>query len=202
MMVIHKVNLQRRYDSLYTFQILILLQSKSPMGRKKISKALMIGEGYTRRLLDFLCRKNYIKIQKLGAGLTSKGSTLLKDVRVQRVIIDLQGLAVDLYNIAVLVKSRGEMIRDGLAQRDEAIKVGASGATTLIHHQNKLILPTILASQPINDKITDYFQDVFNLEDNDVIIIGSGPKFFTAERGALAVALSLLPHIQEKIRMT
>jgi len=188
---------KRTYDSLDIFRLLILLRSESPLGRKRISETLGIGEGHARTLLRFLYKGNYINIQKRGVSLTSKGSELLKEVRVQRIVIDLQGLAVDVYNVAVLVKSSRKMVKNGVEQRDESIKAGATGATTLICHQGKLMLPVYPTPQPINEKITDYFRGIFDVEDNDVIIIGSGPSFPLAERGALAAALTLLPKIQK-----
>jgi hypothetical protein len=65
-------------------------------------------------------------------------------------------------------------IRSGIEQRDAAIKMEASGATTLIFKDNKFVIPgtnyNSLTKEPDTAKIL-----IENLkpEDGDVIIIGS-----------------------------
>jgi Domain of unknown function (DUF4443) len=82
-------------------------------------------------------------------------------------------------------------IRSGIEQRDAAIKMEASGATTLIFKDNKFVIPgtnyNSLTKEPDTAKIL-----IENLkpEDGDVIIIGSALKGRrTAELAAKNAAL-------------
>jgi hypothetical protein len=106
--------------------------------------------------------------------------------------VNARGLVVGDFDVAVLVRGRAERVKDGLRQRDEAVKAGAAGATTLVFRGGRLLMP------PETDLDTGYPQlarqvrAAFELREGDVIVIGSAGDLRAAEDGALAAAVDLL----------
>jgi hypothetical protein len=97
------------------------------------------------------------------------------------------------YNIAILIRNQAEKVNKGLEQRDAAVRAGASGATTLIYKDHKLILPTVSAD--ISEDYPKAFRQIIQLMkpvDNDVVIVSCGETLKDAEYGALAAAWTLL----------
>jgi len=89
-----------------------------------------------------------------------------------------------------LVKNLAYVIRSGIEQRDEAIKAGAIGATTLIFRNGRLLMPGSREDLLRNDpKIHSLILQQFKPEDNDVIIIGSSQDKKIAEMAAKSAAL-------------
>ena len=72
---------------------------------------------------------------------------------------------------------------------NEAVRAGASGATSLVFKNGKLIFPGG-TTEPDQERLYPLFS-VFNIEENDLIIIGTAHSYEMAERGAISAALSL-----------
>ena len=74
----------------------------------------------------------------------------------------------------VLLKQFGFAIKSGIEQRDAAIKMGATGATTLLFKDDKFVMVCTnydsLADEP---RIAKFLVEKLRPEDGDVIIIGS-----------------------------
>jgi hypothetical protein len=82
----------------------------------------------------------------------------------------------------------------GIEQRDVAVKAGAIGATTLIQKSGKITFPS--KGLDVNNldvnKFGNHLKKIFEINDNDVIIICSAPSYKIAEYAALEVGLSLI----------
>jgi len=101
-----------------------------------------------------------------------------------------------------LVKKASTKLRDGVEQRDAAIKVNGSGATCLVYDGINLFFPTKTKfkdekdNTKINPKTLNYFKAEIEatkvkIENNDVIIIGSGDNYQKARLATLNAALTL-----------
>ncbi len=93
----------------------------------------------------------------------------------------------------MLIKGCGDRVKTGVEQRDAAILTGAKGATTLVFKNQTLIQPGI------SENLAQDFPAAFNqitrrleLEDNDVIVVGSAESWEKADYGALAAAWTLI----------
>jgi len=166
------------------------------IGRGSLSKKLELGEGATRTLISRLTKAQLIVTTRSGCTLTKKGEGLWKQVKSiipHKLRIENNELTFAAYTMAVLVKNRAETVKKGLEQRDAAVKAGASGTTTLIYRDGKMVLPTISS-----DISTDYpkaFHQIMHLMnpmENDVVIVSCGATLKDAEYGALAAAWTLL----------
>jgi hypothetical protein len=96
------------------------------------------------------------------------------------------------YNSGALVSKAGDRIRRGLEQRDAAIRVGASGATTLVYKGGKLLFPPEEVASEEWPDVSKRIIKIFQPSENDVVIVTSGASPKLAEAGAIAAALTLL----------
>jgi predicted transcriptional regulator len=166
------------------------------VGRIRLSKELELGEGATRTLVKHLKNEGIIKVSKYGIVLSEQGKKMFSDLKFkisEGIEVPPNPLTVGPFNIAVLVRGLAHKIKQGLEQRDTAIKAGALGATTLIFSRNRLTMPSskgdIFEGIP---SIRDMLVSKLGPKENDIIIIGSGENKISAEIGAKMAALELL----------
>jgi len=177
------------FDLVKTLEI---VDKEEMIGRTRLSQELGLGQGATRTILDHLERAGLIKVERAGCILTSKGSRLLKELKsIVRVGFNVPHTIFPIgpYNSGVLVSRARRKIRKGIEQRDAAIRVGASGATTLVYREGKLLFPPDeIASEELSKKIIEIFQP----DEDDAIIVAGGCSPRVAEAGARAAAWTLL----------
>ena len=134
-------------------------------------------EGVVRTLLKHLKMQDLIESTKNGTTMTEKGMTMLSGlVSSMPVQISIPKYSVTLgkFNHVVLLKQFGFAIKSGIEQRDAAIKMGATGTTTLLFKDDKFVMVCTnydsLADEP---RIAKFLVEKLRPEDGDVIIIGS-----------------------------
>jgi len=184
------------FSVFHVIKVLELTAKEGPIGRGKLSKKLRTGEGATRTLLNRLIDAGLIATSKLGCSLTKKGETIwneFQSIFPQKVKLEKSELTLANCNIAMLIKGCGDKVKTGIEQRDAAILIGAKGATTLVFKKQTLIQPGI------SENVARDFPEIFNqitkqleLEDNDVVVIGSADTWEKAEYGALAAGWTLI----------
>jgi predicted transcriptional regulator len=181
------------FNEAHVVKVLELVSGNEAVGRIRLSKELNIGEGATRTLLRHLKNEGITQSSRSGITLSETGVKLFSDLQSRLskgTEVPSSPLTVGAFNIAILVKGTAKSIRSGMEQRDIAIKNGALGATTLVFRNNKLSLPT--GEESISNLMRNELVSKFNLEENDVIIVGSAENKETAEIGAKMAALQLL----------
>lgn len=165
------------FDMVHVFKTLQLIQENGHVSREKLCEDLGLGEGIIKTLVRHLKMQNLIESTNAGTKMTKKGrsffSELLSSIPAE---ISLSKCAITLgkFNYAVLVKQMSSMIKDGIAQRDAAIRMGASGATTLLFKDNKFLIPqTDFDSLKDEHQLSEQMIKYLHPQDGDVIIIGS-----------------------------
>jgi len=174
--------------------LFLLYKSEKPVGRYVLMERLGIGEASTRTLLKFLTNLGLIKsVNRKGHTLTDLGKMVTTKIVEKIVEIKevkgLKNITVGPVNVACHIKNTAHLIKDGLKQRDAAIMAGAKGATTLIVHSGKITFPK--EDIKISEENGEILNNLFDLEDGDVIVIGTGNTLREAENGAVAAALTL-----------
>jgi predicted transcriptional regulator len=183
------IDVRASYTSVHIVKILFLLSEK-PMGRFQLMEEMGMGEATIKTLIKRLKKSKLIESSTRGNVLTKRGNELLKKIlmKISKPIeITMDDYAVGKYNTAILVKKSSKKVKLGIEQRDEAIKIGADGATTLIFNNNKLTFPGC------EKNITGLEKNLrkhFKIEDEDVIVIGSGSTKKISEEASIKVALS------------
>jgi predicted transcriptional regulator len=184
------------FVEVHVIKTLMVIGSEGPVGRGKLARAIMLGEGAVRTLLRHLEHQGLTKTSKAGIALTEKGrgiSSELQSETSNAVEVPRSSITVGSYNIAILVKNGARAIKGGIEQRDAAIAIGAQGATTLIFKDNKLTMP-LVNEDVFRDvpQIGERLMSELNPGEDDVIVIGSARDKLTAEFGAIAAALETL----------
>lgn len=168
---------------------------EKPVGRAGLSEKLQLGEGATRTLIDRLQTERLIKISKAGCELTRSGLSILKDLNSKfpkKMKIPASSITVGAHNFGILVKNAASKVRNGIEQRDSAVRVGASGAVTFILRQGRLFMPPPADIESKEwPEIGRQLLELFQPEENDVIIVGGADTEEKAEQGARAASWTL-----------
>ena len=177
-----------RFAEFHVRRALELIAEHEKIGRKQLVKELGIGEGSVRTILNQLKRRELITSSRGGHALTPKGKRFLGKP-FEFVQIDAGDLTVGEVDVATIVRGAARKVKRGIEQRDEAIKVGAAGATVLIFRKGKFQFPHgfLKIGKELNNTLTK----IFKPREGDVIIIGSAQDAVKAETGARAAARTL-----------
>ncbi|MDD1766964.1 MAG: DUF2111 domain-containing protein [Methanomassiliicoccales archaeon] len=178
-----------KFSPYHVWKAYRIIDEDGPIGRKALSSALKVGEGSTRTILDRMIREGSAENTNRGAILTERGKEKLSDSGILIDEVDLDGLTVGRYDCAVLVRGTAQKVRLGCEQRDEAVRGGATGATTLVCRKGKLLFPG--DEKYPDQKLVAPLRGVFAVEEDDVVIIGSAFTREAAEKGAVSAALAM-----------
>ena len=184
------------FTKLHLVRTIEIIGVEGPIGRKRLSRRLRLGEGTTRTIVSRLEEAHLISISKAGCELTKEGEAIyneLKSKLVRLSPIKSSPLTVGAYNVGVVVRDAAHKVLHGVKQRDAAIKAGADGAAMLLYKDNRLVMPTI--SEDVMKEYPDIAKQIMELfqpKENDVIILGGADTRDGAEDGARAAAWTLV----------
>ena len=160
---------------------------------------LDLPEGKTRGRLKKLHDEGLIKETKQGATITKRGERVLR-----RLLSSINIAAMDIMDVGPLktghestvIHIRGRASEIETAKythlRDEAVRVGAQGATIIIFSNEKLSVPAVFPDLEMKyQSIARMLLKKFDLASGDILVVGSALTKWKALEGALAVALAL-----------
>lgn len=183
-----------KFNDYHIWKAFQCLDETNPVGRKRLSQLLRIGEGSTRTILSMMQDQNMITIGKSGILLTETGAEFKKTVQMDVADVSISDLTIGDRDCAVRVPKMARNVKYGCEERDAAIKSGATGATTLIYSNGKLIFPGL--DYPVDPDVESKIRSVFSLKNDDVVIIGTGPTEESAEVGAVIAGLTIMGGLQ------
>jgi hypothetical protein len=168
------------FDVVHVFAALQMIWKNSMTSRNALCTGLVLGEGTVKTLVKHLKMQGLIETSNRGTKITAKGKGIcegLLSAIPAEMSLPKCSVALSMFNYALLVKEFSFAVGLGIEQRDAAIKMGATGATTLLFKDNKFVMPASSS-------------DSLNPREGDVIIIGSADSNEkTAELGAKNAAL-------------
>ena len=179
-----------KFTDYHLWKTLMILDTEHPVGRKRLSSLLEIGEGSTRTIINILNNQRYIQIDKPGILLNQKGLQLKNSVFFDVAPVVTSEVTINTCDCAVKIPFAAKRITFGCEERDIAIKSGATGATTLVCKNGSLKFPG--SDYPVSDNIERILRDNFEIENDDVIIIGTADNPRSAECGAVTAALNVI----------
>ncbi|MBY9011440.1 MAG: DUF4443 domain-containing protein [Candidatus Lokiarchaeota archaeon] len=201
--------------------LFIFGENSEGIGRYRLKEELQIGSGTARSLFNKLKdvskfimvpneeKGSNSKVQRRGHILTVKGTNFLTKLKDKIPILEkanvkfLKEIIIEPDNVNLyfcLVKNAAKNIKDGIEQRDAAIKINGYGATCLIYNGKDIYFPTkginIRDLEKIEKSTLNYFKTKIEnanvkFEPNDVIIIGSGDNPQNSRLATLNAALTL-----------
>lgn len=165
------------FDMVHVFKTLQLIEVYGHVSREMLCDELELGEGATRTLMKHLKMQNLIESTNAGTKMSKKGNALFNEF-LSSIPHELRlskcSITLGKHNYAVLVKQMGSTVKSGIEQRDAAIKMGASGATTLLFMDNKFFIPLTGFDALQNEfRLSKQLIETLHPEDGDVIIIGT-----------------------------
>ena len=191
-------------------------ENPSGIGRYRLKDELQIGSGTAKSLVKKLKDvSEFIVVpeegERKGHVLTAKGHKFLAKIKKKIPLLEkadltfLKEIIIEPENINpyfCLVKNATKKIKNGIEQRDAAIKVNGSGATCLVYNGKDMIFPSKFENnrneeqKKINQKTLKYFTSKIIkakvlFEKDDVIIIGLGASPQISRLAALNAALTL-----------
>jgi len=197
--------------------LFIFDENRDGIGRYRLQKELLIGEGTAKSLIKKLNKNiKFINVtderKRKGHFLTEGGLEYLNKIKKVIPIIKegkssiLKDIIIEterLFTYFCLIKNAVHKISNGVSQRDAAIKISGSGATCLVFNGEDLIFPSkshlerIDNDMVVNKALHTYFESELSkenikLEKNDVIAIGSGDSPQKARLATLNAALTLI----------
>jgi predicted transcriptional regulator len=179
-----------KFNDYHLWKTLYYLDDEEAIGRKRLSSLLDIGEGSTRTIISMLQNHGIISINKSGIVLTSAGVDLKKKTRMDLSPVSVKELTIGECNCAVRIPRVAHMVSYGCEERDRAIEAGATGATTLVYIGGKLMFPG--SEYRVDPTIESEIKSVFNLKNEDVIVIGTGKSMQLAEMGAVVAGINIM----------
>ncbi|MFH0832214.1 MAG: DUF4443 domain-containing protein [Candidatus Aenigmatarchaeota archaeon] len=174
------------YTRVHVVKAMLLMENRC--SREKLMSDLKLNEAPTKTLLNRLRKNKFVESTTKGHKLAKKGHDFLNFVRKNIYgpkDVGISRITMSKYNIAYLVKGRADKIKLGIEQRDQAIVFGADGMTSLVY-KDKLLIPGMRWTVP------KWMENIFTLEENDVILIGSAGDKVTADLAALNSAIALI----------
>ena len=166
-----------------------LLSDGRRMGRKRLAEEVGVGEGSMRRIIDTLKEWEFILIKQTGITITKAGQSFLNQIPIRPVDLNLKDSVMGEFQQAVLVLGVADKVNNGMEQRDEGIKVGATGCTTVVLRDGVLSIPpdwNLDENDPANAM---KIRKEIGMTQNDIIIIGGGNTQSVAVEAAVSAAL-------------
>lgn len=179
-----------KFRDYHIWKTLYCLNESSPIGRKKLASMLNIGEGSTRTILNLLQDNGLIVINKNGVMMTPEGRTCWNSAYMEMQTIDMGELTIGKADCVIRIPGMASKVKYGCEERDNAIKAGAIGATTLICSEGTIIFPG--SEYRVDPKIESKIKERFIIKNDDVIIIGTADEYKSAEVGAVTSGLELI----------
>lgn len=179
-----------KFNDYHIWKAVESLDETVPVGRKRLAQLLGIGEGSTRTILSILQDHGLITIGKSGILLTDRGKDFKQTYHMDGAVLEISDITIGDRDYAVRVPKRAKDVRYGSEERDAAIKSGATGATTLVVSGGKLIFPG--SDYPVESDVARKIAERFDLKNDDVVIIGTGPTVEVAELGAVTAGLTIM----------
>ena len=182
------------FDVVHVFAALQRIGNKGITSRNALCSGLVLGEVTVKTLVKHLKMQELIETSNRGTKMTAKGKAMyerLLSAIPAEMSLPKCSVALSRFNYAVLVREFGFAVGLGIEQRDAAIKMGATGATTLLFKDNKFVMPASSSDSLKKEReVHRMLVEKLNPREGDVIIIGSADNNEkTAELGAKNAAL-------------
>lgn len=180
-------------------RVIITLGREGPVGRKRLSQILGVGEGATRTILLRMKAAEILRTDHSGCSLGKRGRVLFEEI-ASRIIdireLKLKSIAFFPHQVGVLVRGVSHKVARGIEQRDAAILAGAMGAITVIFRRGAFVMPGSVNISKEHPEFAEEMKEMFSLKEKDVLIIVGAKTHSQAEDGVMAAALSLMDNFE------
>jgi len=185
------------FTDVHTMSVLFTIKDSTYIGRDALARVSNLGGGAIRTMLKKLKAKGFIGANASGCYLTRSGSSALETL--SKTIsgfpeVTAEGMTLGNFQVAVAVRGAGKIVTSGIEQRDSAIKLGASGATTYVMRKGRFTIPggSDDCEKDFPGTVWAQLRSALRPRNGDALILCGASEKTEARLGALAAALSLL----------
>lgn len=184
------------FGAVHVFVALQLMQARGKVSRSTLAKELALGGGSVKTLVKHMKMGGLVETSNGGTKMTAKGKGIcdgLMGVMPAEMGVPKSSVALGKYNYAVLLKELGFVVKSGIEQRDAAIRIGGTGATTLLYRDGRFAMPEssqdpLKSEQELRRDLVEKLRP----QDGDVVVIGGADGGKAAELAAKSAALATI----------
>lgn len=185
------------FTKAHLFLAFLTIGSGGTIGRQALAREAGLGEGAVRTVLKKLRDDGYAEVNASGCHLTVRGRRLHSGLRKKLssfATLERTQLTVGGSQAAVAVRGSARIVRSGIQQRDSAIMVGATGATTYTIKGGKFALPGEASDceKEFPSPAWKVLREKLSPRNGDAIVLCGADDSLAAKLGALSAALTLL----------
>ena len=165
------------FNSSHVFKTLQLIDREGYVSRLLLIKELQLGEGSIKTLIKHLKMEKLIITTNKGTTMSERGRKIFEEMSrfiCAETQIPKSSISISVFNYAILLRFVKYAIKQGVEQRDAAIKMGAKGATTLVYKDGKFLIPGTKYNALKDERtIEKILKTKLNPVNDDIIIIAS-----------------------------
>lgn len=185
------------FTKAHLFLAFLTIGSGGTIGRQALAKQAGLGEGAVRTVLKRLRDDGYAEVNASGCHLTARGRRLHSSLRRKLssvAMLERTQLTVGGSQAAIVVRGSARTVKSGIQQRDSAIMVGATGATTYAIKGGKFTIPGGASDceKEFPSPAWKVLRDELSPRSGDAVVLCGADDSMTAKLGALSAALTLL----------
>ncbi len=187
------------FGPVHVFVALQLMHERGHVSRSVLERELGLG-GAAKTIVKHMKMNGLVETSNGGTKMTARGRgvcTGLLESMAAEMPVPRSSVALGMHNYAVLLRQLGFAIRSGIEQRDAAIKMGGTGATTLIYRDGRFVMP-----ETSNRGVREPLEGERELErellgklkpaEGDAVVIGGADSARAAELATKAAALATI----------
>ncbi len=175
----------------------MIVARSSYVGRQALAERTKLGEGAARTVLKKLKDQGFIDVVRAGCYLTRSGNSLARSVHAHLDLADtlpISDLTVGRNQAGLVLRGAAAKVKTGIEQRDSAIRIGASGATTYAMKAGRFTVPggSSDCERDFPSRTWPVIKSELKPRSGDAIVVCGADDEVSARLGALAAALTLL----------
>ncbi len=185
------------FGSAHLLLAFITVGESGSIGRAALAQKCGLGGGAVRTVLKNLRSMGFVASDASGSHLTSKGREALASVRRRLSVAAVSGesgLTIGEVQVAAVVRGARKKVRSGIEQRDSAIRIGASGATTYVIRNGRFAIPGGSTDCEHDYPSAEWGEIRGELDpaEGDAVVVCGSEEVTSATLGALSASLTLI----------
>jgi len=177
--------------------VFLTIGGSSYVGRQTLAVRSGVGAGAIRTILGKLRARGYVGAVRAGCFLTPSGRRLADSMAASLSVLESfphSELTMGENQAALVLRGTGTKVHSGIEQRDSAIRIGASGATTYVIRSGRFAIPggSSDCEKEFPSRAWPVLKNELKPRNGDVVILCGAVTEVSARLGALAAAVTLL----------
>jgi hypothetical protein len=193
--------IQPSFKEIHVILALIIINDQEKgIGRYRLKNELNLPEGAVKSLLTKMKKNELIETDSRISGhkISQRGQSILTELFTKITppeipTFDYKSLVIGQYAYYSLARNIGDHVKSGIEQRDDAIKIGGTGATCLIFKDKILSFPKSSIPDSISVPPSIKTSELkYDIKENDVLVIGAAENQYLARLVTLNVCYGLI----------